>query len=105
MYPHERSLVQKFQDKPFVLLGVNSDDDREMVKRVVQEESLTWRSWWNGPDGTWGPIATQWQVDGWPSFYLIDARGVLRFRPEQLRGSTKILDERIEQLVKEATSS
>ena len=26
MYPHERSLVKKLAEKPFALLGVNSDD-------------------------------------------------------------------------------
>ena len=25
MYPHERSLVKTLEDKPFALLGVNSD--------------------------------------------------------------------------------
>jgi hypothetical protein len=29
MYPHERSLVNRLAGKPFVLLGINSDDDRE----------------------------------------------------------------------------
>ena len=31
MYPHERSLVKKMEGKPFVLLGVNSDADREQI--------------------------------------------------------------------------
>ena len=32
MYPHERSLVKRLENKPFALLGVNSDRDREALK-------------------------------------------------------------------------
>ena len=32
MYPHERSLVKEMENKPFVLLGVNSDTDRAKIK-------------------------------------------------------------------------
>jgi hypothetical protein len=28
MIPHERSLVERLKDKPFALLGVNSDVDK-----------------------------------------------------------------------------
>ena len=52
MYPHERSLVKKMVDKPFALLGVNSDKDLEELKPVLEEEKITWRSFWNGEEGT-----------------------------------------------------
>ena len=29
MYPHERSLVKTLADKPFALIGVNSDADKD----------------------------------------------------------------------------
>ena len=38
MYPHERSLVKKLADKPFALVGVNSDDDLDELKKVLAEE-------------------------------------------------------------------
>ena len=38
MYPHERSLVEKLKDKPFVILGVNSDKDREKPKKLAEAE-------------------------------------------------------------------
>ena len=34
MVPHERELVKRLEGKPFVLLGVNGDDDREVAKTV-----------------------------------------------------------------------
>ena len=48
MYPHERSLVKKLKDKPFALIGVNSDRDRDTIKQVCKDKNISWRSFWNG---------------------------------------------------------
>ena len=100
MYPHERSLVKKLADEPFVILGVNSDKDRELLKTTVVEQEITWRSFWNG-GSTRGPISTQWNVGGWPTLYLIDAEGVIR---EKWVGSpsTEVLDQSIDRLIAKA---
>lgn len=79
MYEHERSLVKRLEGKPFALIGVNSDKDREELKQVLVDKKLTWRSFWNG-GGTNGPISRQWKVSGWPSIWVIDANGVIRNR-------------------------
>src|SRR4051794_32047437 len=104
MYPHERSLVKKLSDKPFALVGVNSDPDREALKPVLQKEEITWRSFWNGKEGTRGPISTEWNVRGWPTLYIIDHKGVLRHKHLGSPGDKK-LDEEIEKLVAEAEKS
>lgn len=80
MYPHERSLVKQLTGKRFVLLGVNSDQDKEALKQVIEQEGITWRSFWNGPDGTNGPIAKAWNIHAWPTLYLLDAEGRIRFK-------------------------
>lgn len=95
MYPHERSLVQRLRGRPFVLLGVNSDQDREELKQVVVDEQITWRSWWDG-GSTDGPIASAWRVSGWPTIYLIDHEGVIR------DSDPRDLDAAIDLLVAEA---
>lgn len=77
MYPHERSLVEKFQGRPFALIGVNSDIDRAEARRAVRDEALTWRSFF---DGSPGPIASRWRIRGWPTLFLIDHDGVIRAR-------------------------
>ena len=79
MYPHERSLVARLAGEPFALIGVNSDTDREALKKTLVEEKLTWRSFWNG-GSTSGPISTRWNVSGWPTIYVIDAEGRIRFK-------------------------
>lgn len=77
MYPHERSLIKQLQGEPFVIIGVNSDRDRDVIKRVKKEKNLNWRSFW---DGASGPIAEKWNIQGWPTLFVIDAEGVIRHK-------------------------
>ena len=95
MYPHERSLVKRLEGKPFALLGINSDP-KNRLRQVMKKENITWRSWWDGGD-TGGPIATAWNVKGWPTTYVLDAKGVIRYlhvREEQM-------DKAVDALLKE----
>ena len=101
MYPHERSLVKKLADKPFALVGVNSDKDLKALKDVLEKEEITWRSFWNGEQGTGGPISTDWNVQGWPTLYVIDHKGVIRHKYLGSPGD-EVLDKAIEKLVTEA---
>jgi thiol-disulfide isomerase/thioredoxin len=80
MYPHERSLVKKMEGKPFALIGVNSDPDREKLKKRLADEKITWRSFWNGPKGPGGPISRAWKVRSWPTIYVLDDEGVIRYK-------------------------
>jgi hypothetical protein len=102
MFEHERSLVKRLQGKPFVLIGVNSDMDREETKKKNDKEHITWRSFWNGSQ--MGPISLTWNVFAWPTLYIVDAKGVIRHK---YRGSPgdKILDEAIDALVKESAET
>src|SRR5947208_6619327 len=96
MYPHERSLVKRLAGQSFALLGINSDQDREALKKVLEKEEITWRSWFDG-GSTGGPIATQWNVHGWPTTYVLDHEGVIRFK--NVRGEA--MDKAVDTLMKE----
>lgn len=80
MYPHEQYLVRELTGLPFALVGVNSDRQLETAKQAVEEDRLPWRNFWIGPEGTSGPIARQWNVLEWPTIYLIDGDGVVRYK-------------------------
>ena len=97
MYPHERSLVKRTEGKPFALLGINSDADKDALKKVLVKEEITWRSWWNGPKGTSGPLSEKWNVNSWPTTYVLDAKGVIRYK--NVRGEK--MDEAVDALLKE----
>ncbi len=96
MYPHERSLVKKLEGKPFALIGVNSDENRAKLKEALQKENITWRSFWDA--STSGPISRAWNVQSWPTIYVLDQRGTIRYR--DVRGGE--LDKAIDTLLKEA---
>jgi len=79
MYPHERSLVKQLADKPFAIVGVNSDRDLDVLKKVVKEKNLTWRSFQNDK-GVDGKISEIWAIQGWPTIFILDAKGTIRFK-------------------------
>ncbi len=97
MIPHERSLVDRLKSKPFALLGVNSDEDKAYYASEQNAMGVTWRSFWNGPKGTSGPISTRWNVRGWPTIYVLDHKGVIRFK--NVRGEK--MDAAVDQLLAE----
>jgi hypothetical protein len=45
---------------------------------MLKEQGITWRQAIDGT--TQGPIATRWNVQGWPTIYILDAKGVIRFK-------------------------
>ena len=96
MIPHERSLVHRLETKPFALLGINSDD-AAAYRNAVKQESITWPSWWDG-GSTSGPIASRWNVRGWPTTYVLDVKGVIRYR--DVREAD--MDAAVDTLLKEA---
>jgi hypothetical protein len=98
MFPHERSLVERYQNRPFVVLGVNLDVDPSVQRRCEERDQLNWRSWHDGPGS---PIATAWQVAMLPTVYLIDHKGMIRFRSAGAPDEGE-LDRKVEMLVKEA---
>ena len=104
MIPHERSLVQKLEGKPFALIGINSDrDDKEVIEKGLKEHKVTWRSFSCGPQGTRGPIPTEWNIQGWPTLFLIDHKGVIRKKwvgsPDTAE-EKKAFDDEVEKYVK-----
>jgi peroxiredoxin len=98
MYPHERSLVKRLESKPFALLGVNSDP-KDRLRQAMKKENITWRSWWDGGN-TGGPIAKAWNVSGWPTIYVLDAKGVIRYKNVREKEMDKAVDTLLEELEK-----
>ena len=96
MYPHERSLVKRLEGKPFALLGVNSDT-KDRLRQAMKKENITWRSWWDGGN-TEGPIAKAWNVSGWPTIYVLDAKGVIRGKNVREKEMDKAVDKLLEEL-------
>jgi peroxiredoxin len=103
MYPHERSLVKRLEGKPFALLGINSDP-KDRLKQVIKKENITWRSWWDGGN-TSGPIASKWNVSGWPTIYVLDHKGVIRYRDVREKEMDKAVDKLLKEIEDEDKST
>jgi len=95
MIPHEKTLVQRLKDKPFALVGVNTDTDKDNYKKLAAQHGVTWRSSWQG--GTSGPVCQEWGVRSYPTIYVLDHRGVIRVKG--VRG--KAMDQAVDQLLAE----
>ena len=84
-YPYHRFAMEQYEDDPVVFLGVNSDADPETIlESKARGDAPDYRTWWDGhsqPDAeitaTEGPIATAWEVLGWPAIYVLDQEGVI----------------------------
>ncbi len=91
MYPHERSLVKRLEGKPFALIGINSDP-KDRLRQALKKENITWPSWWDG-GSPGGPIAKAWNIKGWPTTYVLDPKGVIRYRDMREHDMDKAVDE------------
>ena len=90
MLPHEKTLVKRLKEQPFALIGINSDGPAEKVKDILAKNEITWRQ---AVDvSTSGPLATRWHVQGWPTIYVIDAKGVIRFKDVRDEAMEKAVD-------------
>lgn len=102
MYPHERSLVEELKDEPFSLIGINSDP-KSKLEEIIEDGTVTWECVWDG-GSTAGPIAKKWGVDGWPTIYILDHEGVIRFkdlRGEEMTHAVKKLLEEVPEVEEE----
>jgi peroxiredoxin len=98
MFPHERSLVKRLANRPFALLGVSCDEDHDALKRMIESEHLTWRSWVDNPEN---PICSEWHVEYLPSIYILDPKGIIRFTPDDF-SSVEDVDRVVDELLAEA---
>ena len=72
--PHERSLVKTLEEKPFVLIGVNTNNsEAKKLREVMGREKLNRRSF-----AVQEAILEQWNNPDTPMHYVIDPRGVIR---------------------------
>ena len=79
-YPYQRFMLELYEEDPVVILSVNSDEEIETILEAKAEEGLDYRVWWDGhgEEATKGPIASEWNVTGWPAIYILEENGVIR---------------------------
>lgn len=99
MIPHERDLVKKMKGKPFELISVSADKEKETLQKFLEKEEMPWTHWWdNGPQSS---VLKTYRVKAFPTLYLIDHTGTIKHKWIGAPESDK-LDKAIEELVKAA---
>jgi thiol-disulfide isomerase/thioredoxin len=95
MIPHEREMVEKLKDRPFVLVSISADEKKETLKDFLEKESMPWVHWWEGRRE--GGILNDWNVQFFPTIYILDHKGVIRYKnirgKEMEEAVVKLLDE------------
>jgi len=76
-YPTLQDLRKKHAGKPLEIVTVMADTDVRTVRQSQGKKEITWLALWDGPSG---PIATSWNVQAFPTIYVLDAGGVIRAR-------------------------
>ena len=94
--PHERALAERLKDKPFAVLGVNCDDDKQAAVDAIKSERITWPNWQDGAPGE-GPITKRYHIRSYPTLFVIDGQGIIR--QKQILGEA--LDKVVDELLKE----
>jgi thiol-disulfide isomerase/thioredoxin len=94
MIPHQREMVARLKDKPFALVSISADEKKETLAAFLAREKMPWTHWWNGHEGG---ILEDWSIEGFPTVYVLDAKGVIRYK--DLRG--KNLEKAVNQLLDE----
>jgi thiol-disulfide isomerase/thioredoxin len=94
MIPHERELVKRLAEKPFTFIGISADHDLEEFKAFVTKSDMSWPQIFDGPGG---PLQQAYGIEYFPSIFVLDGKGIIRYR--DLRGGD--LDKAVEVLLKE----
>jgi len=90
--PHLKELVERHQDDPFVLIGVNTGDSPEDYRKGLKDFEVTWLSAYQSE---LAPIAQMYKVQGYPTYLVLDAEGKI-----VSRGHDPNVDDTVARLVK-----
>ena len=71
--------MEELKDKPFALIGVNSDKTVEVAKAAIEKNQLNWRSFQNAREGK-PSISDDWAVKGWPTIVVLDGERKIHYR-------------------------
>ena len=78
----------------YLLLKFVAGEKPDTVTEFLKKVPMPWTHWFNGPDGK---IIAELNVWSYPTIYVLDAKGVIRYK--DVRG--KLLDQAVDALLKE----
>ena len=79
---------------------MNVGGNARNLTAVVKKENLTWRSFADQGTAGQGPIAARWNLTNTPTLYVLDGRGVIRYKWAGGPGE-KVIDAALGKLLEE----
>jgi Peroxiredoxin len=58
--------------------GDSCGDTLEVAKESAKKHKMEWPSWWDRDETRSGPIQTDYDIQHWPTVFVIDAKGIIR---------------------------
>ena len=96
MFPAKLATYQKFHHAGLEIVGINADFDRQELDKVLAKENLPWPQHFNR-QGENDAAVKKFGITHFPSIWLVDRQGVVRF----ISGG-KNLEAKLEQLLNES---
>ena len=94
--------MTNLKDKPFALVGVHVGGSTvKELKEIMDRAKLPWRSFVDLGNAGTGAIATKWNQSATPTFYVIDHKGIIRYKWTGAPGE-KVMDAALEKLIEAA---
>jgi thiol-disulfide isomerase/thioredoxin len=96
MIPHEREMVKKLKEKPFALISISADEQKDTLKKFLEDTPMPWTHWWSGQNAG---MVKEWNIQAFPTLYVLDSKGVIRYK--FIGARDKELEEAVDKLLAE----
>ena len=88
--PHVRDAYERFHKEGFEVVGISFDSERAQLDEVVKHEGIQWPQYFDGQGREAAPGKT-FGILHWPSMWLLDRNGVIRYISAGQRLDRKIV--------------
>jgi thiol-disulfide isomerase/thioredoxin len=76
--PHVKAAYEKFHERGFEVVGISFDQEKEALEKVVQAQQIPWPQYFNTA-GEDHEIGRTFNITHYPSMWLVDKDGVIRY--------------------------
>ena len=76
--PHVRAAYERYNKEGFEIVGISFDAEKQRLEDVVKRESIRWPQYFDGGGRDAAPGKT-FGIQHWPTMWLLDRNGVIRF--------------------------
>ena len=76
------AIYEKFHGRGFEIIGIDMGDTREKMTTFTEARKMRWPETMEADKG---PIQTLYRITGFPTYFLLDAEGKIRFGRDRQR--------------------